>query len=249
MKISVITATYNSEKNIAGCLSSVYNQTYKKIEHIIIDGMSSDNTLPIIKEHQSKNLKIISEKDSGIYDALNKGIQLATGDIVGFLHSDDIFYSENTLKNIMDIFENKNIDAVYGDLVYVSQDLSKTVRYWKAGAFSLKKLKSGWMPPHPTLFLRKSVYDKYGKFDTTFKIAADYDFILRVMSNQNLQIVYLPEVVTKMRIGGASNKSITNIIRKSREDYQALKKNQIGGLCTLFFKNISKVKQFIFKNP
>lgn len=247
MKLSIITATYNSENNITGCLSSVYNQSYKNMEHIIIDGLSKDDTLSILKLYQNKNLNIISEKDTGIYDALNKGIQLATGDVIGFLHSDDLYYSDNTLKNIMHIFEDQSVDAVYGDLIYITQDLSKTVRYWQSGFFSLKKLKSGWMPPHPTLFLRKSIYETYGVFDTDFKIAADYDFILRVLSKKNLKIVYLPEVITKMRVGGASNKSVKNIIQKSREDYRALKKNHIGGIYTLIIKNISKVKQFIFK--
>jgi len=247
MKLSIITATYNSENNITGCLSSVYNQSYKNMEHIIIDGLSKDDTLSILKLYQNKNLNIISEKDTGIYDALNKGIQLATGDVIGFLHSDDLYYSDNTLKNIMHIFEDQSVDAVYGDLIYITQDLSKTVRYWQSGFFSLKKLKSGWMPPHPTLFLRKSIYETYGVFDTDFKIAADYDFILRVLNKKNLKIVYLPEVITKMRVGGASNKSVKNIIQKSREDYRALKKNHIGGIYTLIIKNISKVKQFIFK--
>ena len=241
MKVSIITSVFNNEKHIEDAINSVLNQTYKNIEYIIIDGNSTDNTKKIIEKYLDKIDVFISEPDKGIYDGLNKGIKNATGDIIGFLHSDDIYYDNKVIEKVVNNF-NENIDGVYGDLVYIKEN--KVIRYWKSGEFNIEKLKKGWMPPHPTLFLKKSIYDKYGLFDLDFKIAGDYDFILRVLKN-NLNLKYIPEVLYKMRVGGASNKNIKNIIQKSKEDLKALHKNQIGGFDVLFKKNISKIGQFV----
>ncbi|QQY83986.1 glycosyltransferase [Tamlana sp. s12] len=250
MKITLITATYNSETSIKTCIESVLSQDYPEVEHLIIDGVSTDSTLNIVKDFLKKHdhITLISEPDQGIYDALNKGISKATGEVIGFVHSDDFLASENVLSEIASQFEKKKCDGVYGDLEYVDkQNTNKIMRYWKSCPFTLKLLKKGWMPAHPTLFLKQEIYKKHGIFDQNFKIAADYDFILRIFKDQQLNFIYLPMVITKMRTGGASNRSLKNVITKSKEDYKALNKNQIGGWSTLFIKNVSKLSQFYKK--
>jgi len=246
MKVSIITATYNAEKTIESAINSVMNQTYSNIEYIIIDGGSSDKTLQIIDQYKSNISKIISESDQGIYDALNKGIKHATGDVVGFLHADDLFENNNTIALIANEFRSNQFDAVYGDLEYVNhQNPDKIIRYWRSKSYKSTLLREGWMPPHPTLFIKKEVYHEIGLFDTSYKISADYEFILRFFSNSKFRSKHLPLVITKMRVGGTSNKSIGNIILKSKEDLRALKRNKVGGVITLFWKNISKLPQFI----
>lgn len=247
MKVSIITATYNSAKYIASSLNSIFNQDYKDIECIIIDGDSKDQTKSIIKTYQRKNLNItlVSEADNGIYDALNKGIKLATGDLIGFVHSDDNLASPHIISELVLAIKEKQAFGVYGDLQYVSQlDTSKLIRDWKSCVFSKSLLKKGWMPPHPTLFLKKEVYQKHGNFNQNYKISADYDFMLRVLKDKTLRFVYLPKVIIKMRVGGASNKNLKNIIQKTKEDYKAITSNKIGNWVTLFLKNYSKFKQF-----
>ncbi|OMP31770.1 glycosyltransferase family 2 protein [Mangrovimonas sp. DI 80] len=252
MKVSIITATYNSEATIEGCIKSVLSQDYPNIEYIIIDGNSSDYTLSVVNAYKQRysDIIVISEPDNGIYDALNKGIKVATGDIVGFLHSDDFFNSENTIKNIVKEFSKGKVEGVYGNLDYVnSKDSNKIVRHWKSLPFTKKLLNRGWMPAHPTVFLKKEVYDKLGLFNTKFKIAADYDMMLRVFSDESLRFKFLPEVITKMRVGGASNRSLKNIITKSNEDYIALKRNHLDyPLWSLVLKNFSKIPQFFRKS-
>lgn len=254
MKLSIITTTYNSAATIAESVISVNNQTYQNIEHIIIDGASTDDTIKIIKSTPNRVAKIVSESDLGIYDALNKGIHLANGEIIGLLHSDDSFASTQTIRNIVDIFNDKGydqkpVDIVYGDLVFVDkQNINKVVRYWKSKQFNPGMLKRGWMPPHPTIFMRREVYEKKGLFNISLKCAADYDFILRVFNNRSYKISYLPEVITKMRVGGISTGGIKNLINKKKEDYWVLKNNKIPSpLWVLFLKNISKIKQLIFR--
>lgn len=245
MTISIITATYNACQTIEAAIKSVINQTYPHIEYIIVDGGSTDGTIELIKRYKPFIHHLISEPDNGIYDALNKGINMATGDIVGFLHADDILDNDSTIDIIMQMFSDKNVTGVYGDLEYVQhQDTEKVIRYWESEPFKYQLLKLGWMPPHPTLFIRKTVYDTIGNFNLKFKIAADYDFILRCFSIPHYSFKYLPMVITRMRIGGASNKSIKNILIKSKEDLHALKQNKIGGIFTLLLKNISKLPQF-----
>jgi hypothetical protein len=248
MKVSIIVATYNSEHGINFCLDSILSQDYKDIECLIIDGNSKDRTLDIVSEIQINNpfVKLFSEPDKGIYDALNKGVSLATGDIIGFVHSDDFLASTNVISEIVSKLLRDNLDGVYGNLQYVAKEnINKIVRLWRSNDFSPNLLSKGWMPPHPTLFLKKSVYSDYGCFNLSYKISADYDFILRIFKSLNLKFGFLPLVITKMRVGGASNRNLKNIILKSKEDYNILKNNKVGGILSLIKKNTSKVFQFI----
>lgn len=251
MKVSLITATFNSQFTIKSCLDSVASQSYDDIEHLIIDGGSTDQTVNIVEDHASihENVSVVSESDNGIYDALNKGINRASGDIIGFVHSDDVLNSRDTISLIIEYFQRNDPDGVYGDLKYVDhQDLSKTKRYWKSSIFKTSLLSRGWMPPHPTLFLKSQIYSSYGSFDTKFKIAADYDFILRVFEKPGHTFNYIPEVLVLMRVGGESNKSVRNIIEKSKEDYLALKRNNMPlPFLILIKKNIQKIPQWFFK--
>lgn len=247
MKVSIITASYNSEESIAGCLKSCLDQNYDNINYLIIDGNSNDKTLEIVKNHQKDYpfVKIVSEKDHGIYDALNKGINLASGDIIGFVHSDDFLASKDIINNIVSMINSQNLDGVYGDLLYVDRgNTRKIIRNWKSCDFKPGLLKQGWMPAHPTLFLKREVYEKHGLFDLSYRISADYDFMLRIFNDSELNFGYLPKVVTKMSVGGASNRSLKNIIKKSKEDYRAIRSNNVGNFLTLIKKNTSKLKQF-----
>ena len=248
MKISIITATFNSGKFIESCIKSILKQNYKKFEIIIIDGLSTDSTIKKIKIFLDKNnnIKIFSEKDLGIYHALNKGIEKANGDIIGFVHSDDLLYNKNVLSNIIDVFKNSNIDGVYGDLQYVEkQNTNKVIRYWKSKDFKPNLINKGWTPPHPTLYLRKKVYEKHGLFDLNYKISSDYDFMTKIFKDNTFNFKYIPKVITKMRVGGISNKNIKNVLIKSLEDYKVIYRNGSGGIITLLRKNTSKIKQFI----
>jgi len=248
MKISIITATFNSGKFIESSIKSILKQNYKKFEIIIIDGLSTDSTIKKIKTLLDKhnNIKFFSEKDLGIYHALNKGIEKANGDIIGFVHSDDLLYNKNVLSNIIDVFKNSNTDGVYGDLQYVEkQNTNKVIRYWKSKDFKPNLINKGWTPPHPTLYLRKKVYEKHGFFDLNYKISSDYDFMTKIFMDNTFNFKYIPKVITKMRVGGISNKNIKNILIKSIEDYKVIYKNGSGGIITLLRKNTSKIKQFI----
>lgn len=246
MKVSIITATYNSSSSIQRTIDSVAEQDFKEIEHIIIDGGSTDDTLDIIKKNNGRISVLISERDNGIYDALNKGIKNATGDVVGFLHSDDVFTNKHVISRIANCFNIKKTDVVYGNLVYQSkdEDNKKTIRYWKSNVFSPGCLKWGWMPPHPTVYCKREVYEKWGLYDDQFKISSDYEFILRIFKQPTISKAFLPTIIVNMNVGGISNNSIKNIICKSREDYKAIKMNEIGGLFTVLMKNFRKVGQF-----
>lgn len=249
MRFSIITATYNSEKYIQSCFDSIINQTYQNIEHILIDGLSSDTTLQKIKNHKHQPDIFISEKDSGIYDALNKGISKANGEIIGILHSDDFYSSEDILSEVARVFiSNPEVDLVYGDLEYVSRiDHKKVIRKWKSRKFEKKLLKIGWLPPHPTIFFKKSSFNQNKIFDLNFKISADYMFILQTFSQNKFKTFYLPKVFTCMRVGGVSNNSLSNILQKTKEDFIALKKNEfslIGAMVAIFLKNFLKLRQF-----
>ena len=199
MKISIITACFNSEKYITNTFNSILNQSYKNIEYIVVDGGSTDKTVDIIKENEhlfGGALKWVSESDNGIYDALNKGIDMDTGDVIGFLHSDDFFSSENVLEEINKSFKQTNIAGVYGDLKYVDINTLNVIRYWKSKKFKSNLLNKGWMPAHPTLFLKREVYKSIGKFNINYKISADYDYILRVFKQKSLFFNYLPNYYT-----------------------------------------------------
>ncbi|WP_374264540.1 glycosyltransferase family 2 protein [Zoogloea sp.] len=246
IKISLITATWNCADTISDCLDSVSSQTYHEIEHIVIDGGSKDPTLDVLHARQSQISTLVSEKDRGIYDALNKGISKATGDVIGFLHADDLFADDTVLEKVAAAFEDPSVCAVYGDLQYVKKsDPSRVVRYWRSRAFSSNLLRWGWMPPHPTLYVRREWYQRIGGFDIGYRISADYYSILQLFSIPGFSATYLPFVFTKMRLGGASNKSIKNILLKSREDLNALVRSGVGGIGTLFCKNVSKIGQFL----
>ena len=246
VKISIITACYNSSDTIRATIESVIGQDYPETEYIVIDGGSSDNTLKIAGEYSSRISRIVSEKDEGIYYALNKGIALATGDVIGILHSDDIYTDVTVLSRVAQQLSNEKCDAVYGDLQYVDRsDISKVIRNWKSGQYHRGMFVKGWMPPHPTLFLRKSCYDKFGSFNTSFRTAADYELMLRMIHKHEIQVAYLPAVLVKMRVGGVSNVSLMNRIKANREDRRAWIVNDLKpGLFTLFRKPLSKIGQY-----
>jgi glycosyltransferase len=246
MRVSIITATFNNHTTIRDCLKSIYSQTYSDIEHIIIDGESTDSTLDILKEYENRISILISEPDDGIYNALNKGIKIATGTIVGFLHADDYFAHNKAIENIVSQISKHTVDGCYSDLVYVSRnDPKKVIRYWRSSPYSEDLMRKGWMPPHPTLFVKKSVYENLGCFNTDFKISADYELILRLFEKNRISTHYIPEVLVKMKIGGASNKNLINMVRKTYEDYRAWKVNNLDfRIYTIFLKNIIKIPQF-----
>jgi len=244
MIVSLITVVFNNAKNLSETIESVLEQDYlKNIEYIVIDGGSTDGTLDIIKEYQKMISVFVSEPDDGIYDGLNKGVSYATGDIVGFIHSGDLFAHKGVVTQIAKTFNNENSDVVYGDIDYVKKnDVTSVVRHWRSGCFSAKKLSYGWMPPHLTLYIRKELYEQFGVFDTSYEISADYDYMLRLLSEQGLIVLYIPEVLVKMRVGGVSN-----ILKKSLEDYRALKSNHVGSIIALIWKNLSKISQFFVR--
>ena len=245
LNVSIITVCYNSSKTIVDTIRSVNIQTYPNIEHIFVDGLSLDNTVELIRRNSNRNNLIISEKDKGLYDAINKGISNAGGDVIGILHSDDFFNSPDIILDLVTKIQKENLDAIYGDLQYVNEtNTNKTVRYWKSSEFTPKLIKKGWMPAHPTLFLKKEVFKTHGLYDLKFTISSDYDFMLRVLKDDTIKFGYLPMVVTNMRIGGASNKNLKNIAIKMIEDYKAIRKNNSGNIITLILKNTSKIKQF-----
>ena len=245
LKVSIITAVYNRSETIASAIKSVQIQEYPNISHVIVDGGSTDGTMERIKELQSANQIVNSEPDEGIYDALNKGIKLADGDIVGLVHSDDFFSDELVISDVVSAFSDPNVQLVYGDLDYVEEsNTNKVVRHWVAGPFKAQKLRMGWMPPHPTVFVRKSLFDQLGGYDTSFKISADYDAMLRFFQS-GICCAYVPRVLVQMRVGGMSNRGFKNIITKMKGDYRAIKKNGAGGIGTLVLKNVSKIRQFI----
>lgn len=245
--ISIVMAVFENRRWVGEAIDSILRQTHQPVEIIVIDGGSRDGTLDVLRAYGARIATLVSEPDHGIYDALNKGINLASGDIIGLLHSDDLFAREDALALVADRFADPAISAVYADLDYVRRDQPHVrVRHWRSGEYHPTRLRRGWMPPHPTLYLRREVYARHGLFDTRFRIAADYDFILRVLpSLSQQQVAYVPEVLVRMRLGGASNRSLRNIVRKSKEDYQALVSNRAGGLGALLWKNLSKVRQFI----
>ena len=250
MKFSIITICYNPGDELKNAVQSVISQQDVEVEYIIVDGGSTDGTVDYISSLNGQISKFISEPDSGLYNALNKGITMATGDIVGFVHADDLLADPTVLSDIAAEFEKTGVEAVYGDLMYVARNnTDRIIRYWRSGEYSLSRLKYGWMPPHPTLYVKRSVYERAklpngDYFDTSFEIAADYDFMMRLLSKMKISMAYLPNVMVKMLVGGKSNKNINNIFRKSKEDYIAMKRNNIGGIGTLVSKNLRKLPQF-----
>ena len=248
MKISVITAVWNSEATVGEAIASVAGQTHADLEHVIMEGNSSDGSLAAIERAAHDRMRLISEPDEGIYDALNKGVKNATGDVIGFIHSDDFLAHNGALARIAAAFDDPAVEAVFSDLDYVSQaDTSRVIRHWSTGPYHPRRLKYGWMPAHPTLYLRRGVYERFGAYDKNLRIAADYDFILRYFSQATGKSVYIPEVLYKMRVGGVSNRNWAKICQKMEEDMLAIRRNRVGGVYTLALKNLSKVSQFLVR--
>lgn len=246
IKISVITVCYNSAKTIEDTIQSVISQDYPNIEYIIVDGASKDDTLQIIQKYKDKTSHIISEPDKGIYDAMNKGVSIATGDVIGILNSDDVFADNTVLSTIAKAFDNEHIDATYGDLVYVQSDnLNKTTRIWKSKPYKEGAFLKGWMPPHPTFYVRKSFYDKLGTYNLQLTSAADYELMLRFIHKHKINIAYIPKTLVKMRVGGQSNITLKNRLKANQEDRLAWKINGLKPhFYTLFLKPLSKLGQF-----
>lgn len=245
MKISIVTVTLNSAATIGDTLRSVEAQTYDDIEHIVVDGASTDETLSKIRAHGDGVAKVLSEPDAGIYDAMNKGAKLASGELIGFLNADDLLAFPDAVAVIAEAARDPAVDAVFGDLLYVNKrDTDRVVRRWRGSEFSLRRLRWGWMPPHPTFYVRRTQLRQLGGFDVRLRIAADYEFMLRYLGRPRIEARYVPEVLVRMRSGGASNRSLRAIATKSREDLLALRRNHIGGVGTLLCKNLRKVSQF-----
>ncbi|MDI1356341.1 MAG: glycosyltransferase family 2 protein [bacterium] len=246
MKLSIITVTYNSADTLEETILSVLNQNYEDVEYIIVDGQSSDGTAAILKKYEGRVSRIISEKDRGLYDALNKGIDLASGDVIGILHSDDFYIDKDVLRKYAELFTEKKVDAVYSDLYYVDKNNpDKIIRKWKSGNYKPNAFVNGWMPPHPTFFVKKDIYRKFGKFNLDFKTAADYELMLRFIQGHNISIAYLPEYTVKMRVGGKSNLSLTNRFKANMEDRKAWEVNGLKPrFYTLYLKPFLKLFQF-----
>ena len=247
MKLSIITITYNSAATLEATMQSVLNQDYTDVEYIIIDGKSTDNTLEIVSKYKDKIAKVISEKDHGLYDALNKGIEHSTGEIIGFLHSDDVYYDNTVLSQIMQKFaQQPEAQGLYSDLIFVDRfDLHKIKRVWHSGNYVAGAFLNGWMPPHPTFFVRKQVYEKYGNFNTKLRHAADYELMLRFIHVNKIKLIYLPKILIRMRMGGASNFSLKNKWQAHMEDREAWRLNGIKpNPLKLMLKPLSKLRQY-----
>ena len=249
MKVSIITITYNSEPTLKDTIESVINQTYKNIEYILIDGGSTDETLSIIKSYGNKISTLISEKDTGLYDALNKGISLATGDVIGILHSDDFYTNNHVIQHIVSSFSNSPVDAVYADLYYVDKiNTNQIHRKWKAGIYKEGMFFNGWMPPHPTFFVKRSIYETCGNFNLNLTSSSDYELMLRFIHKHKIKLAYLPEFIIKMRVGGKSNVSLKNRVKANKEDRLAWELNNVKPyFYTLYLKPLRKIIQLFKK--
>ncbi|MFH1148743.1 MAG: glycosyltransferase family 2 protein [Pseudomonadota bacterium] len=242
MKVSIITVVYNNRETIRDAINSVLSQSYDHIEYIIIDGASTDGTVDVINEaikaYSKRSIRVLSEKDSGIYDAMNKGIRLATGDIVGILNSDDMYENNRCVSTVVSEFQRRGVDSIFADLVYVRRDNpEKSVRYYGSGSFSPHKFAFGWMPAHPTFFVRRECYEKYGKHKTDYIIAADYELLVRFLARYGISYSYIPKVLVRMRMGGISTKSLKSNWILNREILRACAEN---GIKTNIFKVLSK---------
>lgn len=247
MKVSIITITYNSATTVEDTIRSVVTQDYPDIEYLIIDGKSKDNTLAIAEKYKDRIAKVISEKDKGLYDALNKGIRHASGDIIGMLHSDDLYAHPQVISKVVDAFrKNPGSEGVYADLVFVNRnDTGKVMRTWESGQYREGDFLRGWMPPHPTFFVRKECYEKFGGFNTDLKLSADYELMLRLIHKNKIRLAYLPEVIVKMRMGGVSNVSFFVKLKANLEDKMAWKMNGLKpGVATLVLKPLRKIGQY-----
>lgn len=249
MKVSIITISFNAEETISDTIQSVLSQDYSNIEYIVVDGASKDKTVEIIKSFGNKIHQFISESDKGIYDAMNKGISLATGDVIGILNADDIYADEKVISDVVKKIQENNSDSLYADLVYVKrEDTNQITRFWKSGEYEKGNFRKGWMPPHPTFFVKREVYEKFGNFNLKLKSAADYEIMLRFLHKNEISVAYLPRVITKMRVGGQSNFSLKNRIKANKEDRLAWEINGMKPAPFMFIrKPLSKVGQFFKK--
>lgn len=249
MKISIITVCYNSAETIAATLRSVREQTYPDIEHIVIDGGSGDATLKVLASEGKHVTKVISEPDHGIYDAMNKGLAVITGEVVGFLNSDDVLSHPAVIAKIMSVMFDPTVDACHGDLVYVAQhDTDKLVRYWRSCPYRPGLFERGWVPAHPSFYARAALYQKHGGFDLTFQLAADFDMLLRLLEIYKISSVYVPEVLVKMRLGGVTNGTLRNVIKQNVEIWRAFRKYGLRvGLKPFVFKLMLRLSQFVHK--
>lgn len=248
MKISIITVVYNRVEAIADCVASVRSQTHPELEYIVVNGASTDGTSEVLEGLRDQIDVYVNEPDKGIYDALNKAMALATGNVIGLMHSDDVFDDAQVVADVAARFADRSTRLVYGDLEYVAKkDLGRVIRRWVSTPFEPGLLKRGWMPPHPTLFVHREAYRAVGGYDTSYRIAADYDFVLRYFLRFGVQSIYVPRVLVRMRVGGASNRSLRNIIKKTSEDYRILRTHGVGGVVGLLWKNLSKIGQFFAK--
>ena len=251
MAISLVLTVLNEGESLRLLLDSLVAQTRPPDEFVVADGGSRDGTLSRIEPYRARINQVISERDRGIYDALNKGIALSQGEIVGFLHSDDRFASPQAVEHLVEALSAHQADGVYSDLEYIRSERSAetVLRHWRSCDFHPELLNRGWMPPHPTLYLKRSVYERVGLFDFRYSIAADYDFILRTFKEKDLRFAYLPEVTVQMRVGGASNGSLSRILKKSSEDYSILSRHGFNPIASLLLKNFSKIPQFFARTP
>jgi glycosyltransferase len=245
-KISIITVSFNSAQTIGDTLKSVAAQSHPNIEHIIVDGASTDQTVNIVKGFPHV-AQCISEKDEGIYFAMNKGLAMVSGDVIGILNADDLYADDEVIAKVAAVFKDPAVDATYADLVFVDrEDVSKVVRTWKSGPFKRSSMYNGWMPPHPTFFVRRSVYENYGHFNTILRSAADYELMLRFLLKHEINLSYIPQTIINMRQGGKSTASISNRIKANMEDRKAWRMNGLKPhLFTLILKPLRKIKQFI----
>ncbi len=246
MKISVVTAVKDGRATLPAMLDSLKAQTHGDVEHVVQDGRSTDGTLAYLSFEGHPNIALQSVPDTGIYDAINQGISRATGDVIGVLHADDQLAGPDVLTWVAAALEDPDLDGVYGDLQYVARDdPTRVVRHWRAGGYSQAQLRRGWMPPHPTLYLRRAVFEHAGPYDTSYRIAGDYEAMLRFLTAGQVRLGYIPQVMVQMKLGGVSNRSFAHMIRKSREDYRAIRRYKVGGFGTLVAKNLSKLPQFV----
>lgn len=228
MKVSIITVTHNAARFLQDCIQSVMVQSYPDIEHIVVDGASTDGTVDIIKKYDQHIAHWVSEKDKGMYDALNKGMQMASGDVIGILNSDDMLASKGVIEEIVNYFKEHTVDSVYGDLVYIDQKNAKRIiRYWRGLSYSRSRFHYGWMPAHPTFYFRKELLEDLGGYESHYFTAADYEFMARYLYKHRISARYLPLLIVKMRVGGASNRTLFNRLRANRRDYLAMKINDI----------------------
>lgn len=251
VKVSIITVVYNGAEHIRDCIEAVVNQSYAAIEYIIVDGGSTDGTVDIVKSYGTKIARFVSEPDKGLYDAMNKGLRMATGDIIGILNADDFFRHSRVIDNVVNCFRQTGSDAVYGDLIYVDRTNTQLIkRYWQAGSYYKNAFLWGWMPGHPSFFARRELYEWYGLFRLDLKSAADYELLLRFIYKHGAKLAYLNEVITVMRVGGISNSTLNNRLRANREDRLAWKLNDLKPyFFTLWLKPLRKIGQYFVKPP